>query len=713
MADLTDNTKKEPPVYEPTEDQKAKIRFVDENFERFRRIRRPSEQQWFVNGAMLRGNQNMEWSAAEQKLVTPPAPRHRQRLIVNKIGPKSRTRIAKFLKNRPTPVVLPATQDVEDKLDARATSKAFSFIARKDRLEQKYADVLRWAAMTGHGYWWPYWDPKAIGHIKIDDQLTGKAQVVEAPIGDVCIEVGNPFEILVEDPGISFIGDQPRIMRARSRSLSEVTARYPEYAAFVKADTDANDVLRYERQLAELTTSAIGGMGLQSSRETGTDEKPRNVLVKELFEKPCPDYPKGRYLVVANGVLLRDQDHLPYGFHDLANPYPCIDFVDMPQVGQYYVVTLVEQAIPIQREYNNLRSRLAEHTRLSVHPKVLVARQHQLAAGVWTSGSGEVVEYVAHPSIPEPKPWSPPPISADVWRSFELLDKEMSDIFHIYPESEGRQGQGESGYQTSLLQESADTVHGPDQRAHEMSMIEAFYKIRRLMKQGYGPNLPRLVSVTGNHLSGEAFEFSQEDIDENADIIVETGSALPQGKAERTQFLIELGAGGWLGNPADPNDRARFLNYLEMGSVEDAYDFDRRDEELARLENLAVEEKKFPIKSPDFFENHDLHQRLHADKLKAPGAKLWAPEQRSALIHHLLEHVKWINPMAALQLATMYGDMELAQQIQAEMMPQGPQGSQQPAPPGQPPAPAQPTGAPAPAVQQGNPPTGPPTDQPV
>lgn len=692
-----------PPTYEPSDEDKALIKEVEDFYQEARQARTAHEGQWFLNGAMLRGNQFAEWSKQDQKLVTPPASKARRRVVVNKLQPKNRARLAKFVKNRPIPVVIPATQDVEDKLDARATTKAFHYITRTARLEQKYGDALRWASMCGHGYWWIYWDPTAKGRVKTTDELTQQASVVTATMGDVAVEVGSPFEVFVADPTISYIGDQPKILRVRERELSEVQRRYPEMAKYVKAEGKDSDSLRYEKQLGELSATAAGGLGIQSGRGSG-DTLRKTVVVKEFMCRPTADYPNGRYVVTAGNVLLKNQDSLPAdGFGNQANPYPCADFLDSPGVGQYYITTLLEQAIPIQREYNEIRSRLSEHTRLNVHPKLLVARQHNLAAGSWTNAAGEIVEFVAHPSISDPRPVPPPSISTDVWHSLELLDRELSELFQIFPESQGSNGKSNSGFQTSLLQEANDSVHAPDQRANELVMIEAFYKIRHLMKEGY--DIPRIITVTGNHLSGEALEFSRDEVDEAADIIVETGSALPNGKAERTQFLVELGAAGWLGNPADPNDRARFLNYLEMGSVEDAYDFDRRDEELARLENIAFDEGR-PVTSPDFFENHDLHQRLHADKLKSVGAKLWSPEQRSAAIHHLLEHVKWINPQAAMQLALMYGDEQLVQQINQEQRATGgaaPAGQGAPAAPGQ--------GAPAPA-QQGPPATATP-DQPM
>jgi hypothetical protein len=77
--------------------------------------------------------------------MTPPAPSHRVRLTVNRIFPKMRARIAKFLKNRPIPHIVPAQEDQTAKMNARATEKAIHYQWRRLQLEQKYKDALLWA----------------------------------------------------------------------------------------------------------------------------------------------------------------------------------------------------------------------------------------------------------------------------------------------------------------------------------------------------------------------------------------------------------------------------------------------------------------------------------------------------------------------------------------------------------------------------------------
>jgi hypothetical protein len=665
-------------AYEPSEAEQAAVRLVTDRQEYGRQLRRPHEGQWYVNGAFVRGHQFVEWSSNDSQLVGPPTPRRRVRLPINRIQPKTRARLAKFLKNRPVPVVVPATTDLEDRLDARATTKALDFIWRKLQLERAYGRALRWASITGHGYWWFNWDERALARVALTTSSLSPevAQAIGAPpgedkmiltlpVGEVSVEVGSPFELVVADPTLSDIGSQPWIIRSKRRVLSELKERYAQKASAVIPDGDdttaesAGD--RYAQQLGRLSAHGGSPTGASSPSTEASGRRPGEpwVLVHEYFERPSAKYRKGRYMVVAGGVLLKTQDELPY-FPDQINPYPCVDFADFEQAGQYFGTTIVEQLVPLQREYNAIRGELSQHLRLMIHPKLLVTTAHNLQPGTWTNAAGEVIVTAFVPGLQPPVPWMPPPISKDAWAAFDLLKTEIEDISQIFPETEGKIGGSASGFQTNLLQEATDAVHGPDIRAHELSIEEAAYKLRRLMKLGYKP--ARLLTVTGRDLEPESFEFHKDDIDESADIVVQAGSALPTLKAAKMQAVMEMWSAGLLGDPADPAARQRALSMLEMGSNEEAFDSVRKDEEFARFENENFKSGA-EVDPPEFFENHDVHYRVHTDALKSASSRAWPIEAQTLIREHIIRHVAYVNPQAAVEHAMRYGFKDLAMSI--------------------------------------------------
>lgn len=678
-------------VYQPTEDEVKLISDTKEKRQNWRMDRQVHEQEWFINAAMFRGQHYVEWNDTYNRLTVPKAPPHRVRLKINRMQAKLRARLSKYLKNRPKPVVVPATGEYQDYLNAKASQKVLDYLWRKLRLEHKFKEAVLWAMVGGKGFWWFHWNPDAVARLAIPDG-NGGFSYKDEKLGDAAVEVGSPFEVLVSDPAIQQIGEQPEIMRLTMRDVETMKVRYPDFESVITASNEEESLFTYERQIAGLNPYTFSS---GKRRENKTQ-----VLVTEHMIKPNGKYPAGHYRVMVGDILVKQQDSLPYDFQDLSNPYPCVEFVDIAAPGQFWCPTVASQLIDIQREYNLMRSKLAENLRLMAHPKLLVAKQHNVPKSAWTSEAGEIVEFIGVPNIPPPQPWTPPNVAADLWRNIELLQKEFDDITQIFPAAEGRAGGATSGFQTNLLQEATEGVHAPDIRQAELSVEEAAWKIRRLVKLGY--DAPRLISAIGANYTAEVFEFVNDQIDEQADVVVEAGSALPTLKAAKQETVMNMYKSGILGDPNDPEVRRRALSQLEMGAIEENFDIAKTAENQARLENKELGQGQPPA-NPHFWENHQVHYNIHTNLLMSPEVRNWSPLQVRALIAHTILHARFVNPQSALQIAMEEGIQEVIPAIQAMLPPPMPPGMPPPGPqgpPGRPPGP--------PPGPQGPPPSGPP-----
>jgi len=664
--------------YDPSPEDSQLIQEVELKFDQWREARRPHEIQWFLNAAMIRGLQYVNWNGALGKLDVKDKPSKRIRLVVNRIRPKLRAKMAKATKERPRPLVIPASTDREDKLNARATQKVLDYLWRKQNLERKHIDALAWAQIAGKGFWWFYWDSTAQARVKVDTPMGPK--VGEAPLGDVQVEVGSPFEFLPSDPGLSYIGDQPEIMRVKLRDVEDVRLRYPELAKYLEAEFTNDETFHYERQIAQMTARGVDGVAANEfDRTSDVKGKPTHVMVKELFTKPSGRFPKGRHVVVAAGVLLKNESELPFENYNSSNPYPCVEFADTLDVGQFWPVTLCEQLIGPQKEYNNLRSKLAEHLRLVVHPKLLVPVQCNVPDNAWNANSGEIVRFQAFPGLPVPQAWNPPNILGDAWRALELVKSEFDELSGLYPAAMGGVGNiGESGFQTNLLQEAVDSIHALDIRLHELALEDASRKLRRIIAMGY--DIPRLISVAGRNYEPDVFEVSSSQIDENAEIIIHTTSALSASPAVKTKQILELFNSGVLGDVNDPDVKRRTLGVLDLGELASYEEFSRRDEEQARLENMETRQG-LDVEFPKPWENHDIHYAVHTDDMKAPDFKNWPDEARVRQVAHVVMHVKFIDPNKAVMIAQEFGLVDLIPLI----LPQQSSLPTQAPPPGAPP----------------------------
>lgn len=628
--------------------------------------RRPHEIQWYINTATLRNLIWVDYEPNHNRIDTAKLPtnRERHRANINLVLPKYKARQSKFLKNPFEPIVLPATSDPEDIQDARATKTAIEFIYRKEKLEAKYRDALNWSNACAKGYWWFHWNPNAIARREALDPMTGQPVGVEEFIGgDIEIEVGSPFEILVADPGINDIGSQPEIMRIKLRPTSEIEARYELPPGSIKATESVPNDFLYKRTIASLSNRGPNVMN-QENDETHTST---HALVLELFTAPTAEFPQGRYVVVCGDRVLRQVDMLPYGFHDMAgNPYPVVEFPDVVMPGQYWNPTMVEQIITLNREYNVVRTLITDNLKHMANPKIIYDVRHNMPEDSWKGGvAGEKIPIFNYPGLPPPTVVSPANIGSDAWQLVRLIKDEISDIYQIYPETMGRTAGATSGFQTNLLQEANESVHQPDIRAHQLSLEDACRKIRRMMKEGY--DVPRLLAVVGRTTLPDVIEFSSDDIDENADIIIWTGSALSSSPAVRNQQALEMFNSGLLGDIADPQVQRDTLAMIDMngfGRLRERY---MRDEEMARLENDRFKNGE-PASWPGPWEDHEVQYRIHTDQLKSPELELWSDEAKQSLIEHVVYHAYFIEPTQAMNMANEVGRVDLIELIQQKLL---------------------------------------------
>lgn len=660
-------------------------REVNVKYEQWRSPRKPYELQWFINKAYDAGKHTSEAVPTFQSIADLSKLDRTRKNIANKLWAKNRARYAKFVKSRPKPIVVPFTHQREDRLNARMTERALDYAYERTDQEEKYNDVLLWARYTGKAYWGIHWDDTKTTSVKIKNELTGEPEVVDAMGGDVDLSVESGFAILVPDLRKSRLKDQFEIMHVSIWDVDEAKQRYPDFQNDIKADAHMGSPFEFERQMAHLSSNDAGSLAGASSLMKGTQT---GVLVKQHFTKPNGKHPKGRLVVVINEIAVKIQEELPHEFYDMPNPYPFVEFMDIPAVGQFYVTTFLEQLIPLQRGYNMLRDKLEKQIKQNVHPKWVVTRQARIPKGALTNDSGEVVEWNFIPGMPEPHTVTPGNIVADAWRFASLLKEEFDDISQVYPSAEGKTGSSKSGFQTNLLQEASDSVHSPDARGFELAVKDASYKIRRLMKKGY--TTKRLLSFAGKSSIPEVFEFSSDNIDEHALIRVQIGSGLSTFKATRIQQLLDLHEKGLLGDPNDPEVKRRVMSIIDIGGIEEFQEKAARDEDMAMMENIDMLDGK-PVPVPQFYEDHMVHYSVHTDELKSPANKNMDEGMKMKFIGHVLLHMKFINPAAALQHAQEYGLTELVGPglIPPVPPPSAPPQQQQAAPPQGPPQPQQ------------------------
>jgi hypothetical protein len=647
---------------EPSEEDQKKLEEtilvgeVYEKYDTWRDMRKPYEIQWYMNAAALRGFPDARYNQQTSMLEVLKEPKHRKRTRVNLIKPKWIARVSKFTQVIPNPIVIPATTDRDDILNAQASQKALEYAARKLNLSKKYTQAMRWVPLTGKAFFVVRWDDEAQGKQQIDGQ-TFPAD------GDIALDFCSAFELLVSDPSVENLGQQPEIMRVRLVKTKDILSKYPEIDS-LGSDSSADDVFYFQRQIADL-----GSRGQSAKQQQDTQNANDYVMRLELFTKPNSKYPNGRYVVCAGRKILRYQEELPGKFNEVFpdNPYPIIEFADDLAPGQFYPDAYIERLVGLNAEYNDYRSRIRENIALHTFPKLMVPKQANLHPDAYTSESGEKIEFTALPGIQGPYFLQPSGVLGDLWNLLNLHRREFDDVSMIYPSSLGATGQATSGYQSAILQEAADAVHGPAIRNNAHSLHETFIKLRRLMKIGY--DVPRLVSIAGKSNIPQVTEFSAESIDENADVIIEPDSMMPTNKAARLDMIRGMFKDGLFGNPGEPKTQKKVSEMLRMGWSDFELDKNIRDEQQALVENVKmIANQELPKPAP--WENHEVHWESHIDLFKSPESERWTEQQLVTNVWHALIHLNYLDPNAAMMMSQEYGLAQQMAELQAAMQPQ-------------------------------------------
>lgn len=662
--------KKQKNLQQLTPEQQRDVAFVNDFYETAIELRRPFERQWYMNMAFFLGKQWVTWNNAKRQLEVPLAPSWRVRLVCNRIMPTVLHIVAKLSQNRPVYRVIPTKAESEALNDALTSERVLRYLHQKNSQYNLNQDLFMMMTIYGTAFKYPYFDAFAGLHFKkqkITKQTiqkvnpeTGELETVTVDVpfknekgeiefwdvyeGEVKEDVLDPFSILPE-PGATDLENSFRVMKLTSRPIEYIRQRYAA-GKFVQAEAESG-VSSIENQLRKMMDDRYQTKSVSDIREKkGRISNEGFATIKELREKPSHKYPRGRYILVANGVLLHSGD-LPYEFMVNRSTLGIVkyDYIKVP--GRFWGKTPIEDLIPIQIELNKVRSQIIEIKNLMAKPKWIAYKESGISETSITSEPGEVVQPKYVPNVPEPHPVIPPPLPAYVTQEIDRNAKEIEEIGLIHEVSKGTTPPGiRSGVAIQFLQEQDQTVFGPVIARFEAQDAKSGTYLLELVKEKYKEH--RILKIVGEDDEIEVFDFLAYD-DMPTDVQVLTGSALPESKVAKQQLIIQAFQAGMFGDIRDEAVRRRALRLMEIGAVDALYKDIRADEKKAERENRFFERGKvLPI---DIFDAHSVHIMIHDLFRKSESyrkIKQETPDIAEMIDAHVADHI-----MASPETITM------------------------------------------------------------
>jgi hypothetical protein len=685
----------------------------------------------------LLARQWLDWDEKQRRWVPEQnVPKWRQRPVSNLVFGVYRAARAKLTKQRPALTVIPPQNgDVDDRQSAAIGDAVLQQQWRQRKVPGLRLKVAGWLLSTGNAYVEVDWDAEGGKPVALTVPVPAKHPVT----GEVeerecaCDDDGEP---LVNEAGEPDFDAHPRHVFEGDVGLRLVSPLSVRFNPEATNKDDAHEwfvgelwpVARVERDLGlsaedikvegedeleefeDLIATSVGAesilgiAGAQRSNVVGD-----RALVLKYFRKPCEDYPEGRHWVQVNRTPVTDDDGafeqpLPHGFWP-----PLVSYEDVDMPGQLHATGLIPQCVSLNREYNALNGKIAEHhVTMAMGGKWILAPIDQNLKissdpGQKLVSEGYLMGLPPHQVALEALP-------APVYAERERIRSDLFMVTGLNEMSMGQKPEGvSSGRGFLVMQEAVDSVFTPTLQKMEEADAELGKRILMLVQRHYSEE--RTVRIRGAQGQWEIRSFKGADLGESIDVYVEAGSSFPWSKSARQDTALNLlqALPGLVTDPKSGQvDGQKVAKILDVGGlqafqIEGDADQIEIEMEHAMLDAYSDEQGADgakPLPALGFWQDHPKHYAGHAELMKRDRQRFerWKPAAKQWYLQHLMQ-----------TLAAIKGQVEQltppAPPGGPDGAPAGPDGAPQPGQPGEgPPEPPQgPPGAP-------DAPAGPPSD---
>jgi hypothetical protein len=624
-------------------DEGELISFVNNEFDRRRKERLPFENQWKLNINMIEGNQYVDINPVTHAIEEIPKMFDwQEREVFNMIAPNIETRLARLGRMRPILKVRPGSNEPDDARSTKVSEKLLTNTYYDKKMKSKMSDVNAWLESTGTCLLKHTWN-NDLGAL-IGNVVDMQGRPVQIKEGDLEAIVCPPQEIFPDSCYHQDIDDCKDIIHAKAFHIKEIERIYgktvqPEQVA----------VMQLKRAMVGTGGLGYNAMTYNYSTVTMNDY----ALVKEFWSRPCKDFPNGRLIVVANGVLLLYLDQNPYKIGDDGVPgLPFTKAECIKRPGVFWGKCVTERMIPLQRRYNAVRNRKAEYlNRIGIGQWTVQENSVDIEYMEENGGSaGAIIPYKRGYEKPEPVNWGSLPNEFET--EVALILQEFSILTGVSEIS--RQGKApagvKSGVAIELALEQDDTRLSTTSENISDFLVESGIIWLRLYKQ-YAKG-PRVLKSIGKNNVVELYDWSASDI-KSDDVYIDPYSAMTESPTQRRQMVFDLISTGLFNDGTFSKEtRAKILEAIQMGNWESADDVEELHIAKAERENMAMKQGQMTL--PADFDDHIMHIYFHNKlRLTVEYEQLVAqyPIIGEMFEDHINIHMAELQQMAVQQMA--------------------------------------------------------------
>ncbi len=546
-------------------------------------MRRKEERRWIIALSFLDGNQYVYFNSDSHRLVELGRRQGRMMVVDNRLTPRWKRQVNDLIKTNPKVSTVPGTNEEEDINAAKFGDRWIKWFWQQRQVKRTLRLLGGWIYSTGNGYLVDRWNGR-LGNEVIDSQ-SGKI-VYE---GDVELECYSPFEVLTSSRTETDHHRNAFMHLKKWRELDWLVGEYPKKGKEITAE---------ERDANEYGFMYTGLFGNDAPVVMGAYEH-------KVFIKPNVDYPKGKMLCAANGIILEEDDY-PYDY------YPIEHFKDIDIPGVYYGRATMYDAVPLQVMWNKMMTSLYEYNDFMAKGKWLVPKGAAMEI-VPDNTHGEQIRY-NHQQGMKPEHLTLKGLPSTYDRLLGIIASSMDDIFSQHEVSRGtNKSDIRSGEMVSILREQ--DAHGSigTHAIFEESLQRVMSRVLKRVSQGYKQN--RMLKIYGREGEFEVLAFKGSDLRDNTDIHIVKQSSIADSRIARENVILRKYELGLYGDPTDPQVRREVMNMMEDVAVKDQFSMEIIDEKLAKWENGQI--LKGQNAQINLYDDHVIHLREHDRKRKS------------------------------------------------------------------------------------------------
>lgn len=477
---------------------------------------------------------------------------YRVRLRENHTNNVINRMVSIFVQNMPVVRAFPASDDSQDVSDADACEKWLKYDWRLKAMEQKYAKLVKYAAIFGNAFSFRCYDPYAGGMMNLSSAETGNKEQSVKWRGDVKVDIDDPLKILVR-PGIEEMEDHFDFFRSVVANKADIDAQYGE--------SDGGWI-----------TKDLSGVTMMNAYTGNTRNDEDMTLVHHYYHKPTHWWEEGCYVCYSGKKILKAVK-FPYACGKL--PLEHLPF-DKPPM-RFWALSTIDQIIDLQEQLNRAASMIIEGRNLLARPRWWVPNTAKVTGQEISDVPGTLNRYDGATA----------PTGIVTSFNFAEMASHKGDVRAALQQVSGMSGASRGEIPAATKTALALQLVLEQDRSQWAPFIKQFYAVIRATELGkleiaaeYFPeNDPRVFKIEGE--TGSKM-FHGGMVPSPLDVYLEDTNPLgwtAGGRIERIESLYQSGV---------IKDENKILEMLSLTNDDPSYKSEKASRMCAKKENEAL-----------------------------------------------------------------------------------------------------------------------------